>query len=272
MEKRGDYGEFTETLRETFKSLLPDYIGGAHEWLGDKIKGDGTPVGSLDHRADTKLLNLVRIFFPDDNTVGEEDETKTEARPGQAEWSRDGLDGTGNRRMGLNSYGGALSRRQGDSILYAAVFKPYDQMTRGNGFYYAERGKGAWQACAEHTCYHQLLTARDGELERITVMLEGSSKKIFKSPEISALGKILTTRTGFSSCVAAIAVASGHASALVTVDNAPWDNLSSALFIQEAGGIVTDWSGNSLTFANSRNMIAAGNAADHAAIMQAMRS
>jgi fructose-1,6-bisphosphatase/inositol monophosphatase family enzyme len=240
--------------------------------MGDKItlKRDGTPVGSLDHLTLAEMRAVLREYFPGDNTVGEEDAIKNPTNK-VAEWYVDGLDGTGNRRMGLNSFGGAAARRLGDRILYMASFLAVDWALRKNGFIYAEAGKGAWEWYEENQCYHKLRTAAEGELERITVMLEGSSKRFFKSPEVVALGKTLTVRPGFSSCVAAAAVARGKASALVTVNNEPWDNLPSALLIQEAGGIVTDWDGNPLTFANSRNIIAAGNAADHTTIMQTMK-
>lgn len=268
-----NYDGFNEKVKGLFISLLPSYLGGPHERLGDKIKGDGTPVGSLDHLALARLRELVREYFPSDDTIGEEDNagTKSPNKGESPEWDIDGLDGTGNRRMGLNSYGAAIVRRQGDKVLYSAIFRPIDQALRGNGFFYAEHGGGAWQWCDEHRCYHQLHTAEEGQLERITVMVEGSSKKFFKSAQICGLGKSLTVRPGFSSCIAATAVALGNASAFVSVDNAPWDNLPAALFIEEAGGKVTDWDGNALTFATSRNIIAAGNAADHEAILMAMK-
>ncbi len=265
------YEAFTTALRGLFLSLLPNYIGTAHEQLGDKIKGDGTPVGSLDHLALAKLREVVHNYFPADSTVGEEDNIKDENHGERPEWYLDGLDGTGNRRMGLNSYGAAISRRQGDDVLYAAIFRPVDQTLRGNGFFYAENGRGAWQWCEEHQLYHQLHVAREGQLERLTVMLEGSSKKFFKSPQVSELGKTLTVRPSFSSCVAATALAQGHVGALVSVDNAPWDNLPAIIFAQEAGGIVTDWNGDWPTFENSRNIVASGNGTDQRAILKLLK-
>jgi len=266
-----EYTQFTEALRSLFFWLMPNYLGRAHEGIGDKIKKDGTPVGSLDHLALAELRRVVLEFFPDDRTVGEEDGARAAySAEGQPEWNLDGLDGTGNRRMGTNSYGGALSRRRGDEVLYAAIFRPVDQALRGNGFFYAERNKGAWQWCEKHGIYHRIHTARENELERPVVMLEGSSKKLFRPP-VSELGKVITARPSFSACVATTTVAQGRASALVAVDNAPWDNLPAILFVKEAGGIVTDWNGDPLTFQTCGNIIAAGNAADHRAILQILK-
>lgn len=267
------YREFTEELKSAFLKLLPDYIGVAHKRIGTKIKNDGTPITDLDNTSLARLRELFVKHFPDDLIIGEEDKRSEEeireilTRETEYQLTADGLDGTGNYRMGTSSYGASISRRHGHRILYAAEFRPIEQILRGNGFFFAVRGYGAWQWCEEHKTYHRLQTAREGELERVVVMLEGSSKKFFKPP-ISKLGKTTTTRPSFSSCIAATTVAMGKASALVTADNKPWDNWPSILMIEEAGGIVTDWQGNRITPDNCGNIVAAGNTVDHARIIE----
>jgi len=264
---------FTEELRKLFAGLTPLYIGKAHDKRGDKIKNDGTPVGNLDFYAMEKILGLISTYFPGEQTISEEDEKDTDemtrilADQTKCQWTVDGLDGTGNRRMGTNSYGAMVSRRQGDTIIFAAIFRPVDETLYGNGFFYAEYGKGAWQWCDECNTYHRLHTAIHGELERLVVMLEGSSKKFFK-PAMSTLGLKITARPSFSSSIAATTVAMGKTTALVTVENKPWDNWPVILIIQEAGGVVTDWQGNSLALEDCGNIVAAANPEDHATIVK----
>lgn len=265
---------FLRDLRMLFLDLTPRYVGNPHDKRDDKIKNDGTPVGNLDIYAMEKLQRLISKYFPGETTIGEEDKRGAEQMhrllddQEQYQWTIDGLDGTGNRSMGTNSFGAMISRRHGGKILFAATYRPADELLRGNSFFYAVHGEGTWQWCGKCDKYHRLLTAKHGELERLTVMLEGSSKKFFKPP-ISVLGLEITTRPGFSSCIASTTVAMGKASALVTVDHDPWDDWPNACLIKEAGGTVTDWQGKSWT-PNCRNMVAAANPEDHARIVQVL--
>lgn len=266
-----NYAPFTTVLKRLFFGLSPLYIGEAGEEIGTKIKpADGTPVTSLDHRTLERLRSLIAEHFPCDITIGEEDRTGPEEirrlleREDQFQWTIDGLDGTGNLRLGTNSYGAALARRYGNNILYAAAFRPVDYALRGNGFFFAERGQGTWEW---FNYYHPLSAAPADRLDRMVILLEGSSKKFFEPP-ITYLGRAETTRSSLSSCVAATTVARGRASALFTVENKPWDNWPSWLFIQEAGGTVTGWQGEPLTPSNCGNMVAAANGTDHERIIE----
>jgi len=270
------YERFTERLRSLFRENLPRYIGTTDETMGDKIMSDGTPAGDLDNYMLKVLRAVISENFPSDYTIGEEDRKSEEqiqrflSCQDCCQWTIDGLDGTGNRSLGTNSYGAMVSRRLGPDILFAAVFRPIDEALRKDGFYYAELDEGAWQWRGKHKQYHRLRTAQAGELNRVVVMLEGSSKK-FYHPPLTELGKILTTRPGFSSCIAATTVARGKASALVAIDNKPWDNWPALLLIKEAGGIITDWQGNPCAPQNCGTIVAAANKADHELILSITR-
>jgi len=268
------YRDFSEELRKLFIHLTPRYVGKTHDTRDDKIKSDGTPAGDLDRHAMELLRNLIGAeeFFYEERTIGEEDKTNPKemerilSAQDEWQWTIDGLDGTGNRSMRTNSYGAMVARRRGGKILYASIFRAADEKLRGDGFSFAEQGEGAWQWCGDHREYHKLQTAREGELERLLVMLEGGSKKFFKPP-ITDLGSAITVRPSFSSAIAATTVAQGRASALVTVENKPWDTWPAILMIEEAGGIVTDWQGNPWKPESCGSMVAAGNVVDHARII-----
>lgn len=268
-----NYEKFTEEVKSCFCELLPLYIGKAGEEIGTKIKpADGTPVTSLDHYVLKKLRKLIAKFFPGDYTIGEEDQKnpaeiqKILANYHQYQWAIDGLDGTGSLILGTNSYGAMVCRRYGDKILYSAGFRPIDYQLHGNGFFWAENGNGAWEWFETYHAYHRLYTVLPNELPRMTVLLEGGSKKFYKPP-ITYIGEAETTRSSLSSFVAATTVARGKASALVTIENKPWDNWPSILFIKEAGGIVSDFNGNPWIPENCGNIVAAANSTDHARII-----
>ena len=268
------YAEFVKKLKGLCRKLLPLYVGTAHGKVGTKIqtKEDTPPVVDLDNYSLARFRALIARCFPEDYTIGEEDRKSPEemakllAVRDRHQWTIDGLDGTWHFIRGTNSYGAMISRRLGDNIVFSMIFRPIDMALRGNGFFYAERGGGAWEWCSEHRKYHRLKAAAHGSLERTTVLLEGSSKKFFEEP-VSLLGKKITTRPSLSSCIAATTVARGDASAVVTVGHKPWDAWPIALFVQEAGGVVTDHRGDPFSPEDSGNVIAAASNEDHREIL-----
>jgi len=272
------YIDFTRELMGLFVELLPCYIGTAHERAGTKIiaKSDGTPVIDLDNYTLSRLRELIVKQFPGDFIVGEEDRKNDEEirrileRQNEYQWTIDGLDGTWHFIRGTNSYGAMVARRLGNEILYSAIFRPVDMALRGNGFFYAERGQGAWEWCSKCAIYHKLRAAQHGELERITVMLEGGSRDFFKYPPISKLGEKIITRPSLSSCIAATTVARGDATAVITRNHKPWDAWPIISFVEESEGesIVTDHAGNPYSLENCSNIVAAGNKEDHALIIE----
>ena len=271
-----DYSAFTKKLHDCFNSFLPEYIGTTHHRASTKIKADNTPAGDLDNDTLESIRALVLDHFPGDYTIGEEDKKDGKemqeilGRSDQYQWSIDGLDGTGNLRLKTSSFGTMIARRKGNDILYAAIFRPTDEMVRGDGFFYAEHGKGVWQWCSEHWMYEQL-NQPESPSGRLVVMLEGSSKKFFRPP-ISEMGQKVTVRPGFSSSVAITTVVlqdnDGEKSALVMAENKPWDMWPALLFIREFGGIVTDWQGNPAMPDNCGSIIATVNQTDHDYLLQ----
>lgn len=273
------YEQFTKELRALFTTgeLLQLYIGKAGEVTGTKIKStDGTPITNLDKYALNLLRQLISVKFPDDFTIGEEDDYTPEQIQAilsrkDFQWTIDGLDGTGNLITGLNSYGATISRRRGNQVLYAASFRPIDYALRGNGFFFAIPGKGTFEWYESHKEYRKLDASTSTQLERLKIMFEGRSIKFFKPP-LSDIGQKIKTHSGFSSVVASTAVACGQATALVTIDNAAWDNWPSIGMIEGAGGIVTDFDGNHYQLDNCGSIVASGNPADHDRILCILQS
>lgn len=271
--------EFTEGLRLICIDLMPRFIGAAHQKMDTKVKLDGTPVTSLDNYALERFRSFIAARFPDHCTIGEEDKRNAEeisrilGRDGQYQWSIDGLDGTWHYEAGTNSYGAAIALRCGRKLLYAMIFRPVDMTLRGNGFFCAERDGGAWEWCGCKECggkYHRLHTVPHNS-RRLTVLLEGSSKK-FWTTAVRNIGAEITTRPSLSSCIAATTIARGEsleARALVTSGHKPWDAWPIVLMIEEAGGMVTNHQGNLLYSVNDcSDIIAAANPTDHSRIAE----
>lgn len=272
-----DLQGFTEELRMLCLELLPRFVGSAHQKMETKVKEDSTPVTSLDDYAMERFRTLISAKFPDHFTIGEEDKRNEEemrqilGRPDQYQWSIDGLDGTWHFDAGTNSYGAGVALRYGNYILFTMYFRPIDMALRGNGFFYAEKGKGAWEWCGCKECggkYHRLYAAPYNPKRRLVVMLEGSSKK-FWTTAVRFVGAAETTRPSLSSCIAATTLARGNAEprVIVTSGHKPWDGWPLALMVQEAGGIVTDHRGSPYSAEDCSNLIAAANGTDHAHVL-----
>jgi len=272
--------QFFGSLQQVFLMMLPDYIGSAHGVAGTKVslKGDNSPVTDLDRSTLRSIMTLVRDFYPEAIILGEEDGMSDGDlqehlyRDDELQTTIDGLDGTWHLAHGSNSYGAMVSLRKGETILGAAIFRPVDQVLRGNGFYYSKHGNSAWRWCATHSNLEELATAKEGELERVTVLLEGGSKKFWTSPQIQKLAGKYTTRASLSSSIAATIVASGGASGIVTIDNKPWDNWPVISMVEEAGGIVTDWNGNSYQPSTCGNIVAAANQEESDRILEVINN
>ncbi len=270
-----EFEKFTQELRLLcFNNLLQFYIPPSpHNRIAVKVKSDGTAVTSIDHMTLDYFRNLILQNFPDHKTVGEEDKKSPEEMAKILEdqesyyWSIDGLDGTGNLTYGMNSYGAALALRHGPRLLYAAYFRPWDAKCFGNGFFYAEAGRGAWEWCNCQECkgkYHQIHVAPHSD-RRLVVFLEGTSTKFHANGAVHNVGLHVPTRPSCSSCVAATSVARGNseeARALVTLEHKPWDGWPIALMLQEAGALVTDHQGLPYTANDCSNLVAA-NKIDH---------
>ncbi len=271
---------FVRGARYLCRKLSRYYVQPVHTEIKAKVKIDHTPVTDLDHYALESFRRLIEKHFPDQYTIGEEDLLSPDElrrlmfMMNEPQWSIDGLDGTWHFQAGTNSYGAAIARRLGSWVEEAIIFRPIDWALHRSGFFWAARGKGAWEWCSCTKCggtYNRLRTAKHNH-RRLVVMLEGSSREFWNNAALANIGKTLTTRPSLSSCIAATTVARGNAEAraVVTARQNPWDGWPIALFIDEAGGVVTDHAGKPYSAHDCSNLVAAANREDHAAILRIM--
>lgn len=256
-----------EAVRKEFGRMLPLYLRKPGDKRKDKIKPeDGTPVGKLDVYAQDRLIRVVKRFFPNDVFLAEEDMKspkeikKILADQTTYQWSIDGLDGTGNRGMRLLSFGAMLALRKGNKIVLAILFRPADEKLTKDGFFFATE-KGAFNWRGDLGKYKRIRTAKPGQLERTTVLLEGSSKK-FGKPPLSNLVVNITTRASLSSVIAATTVARGEASAYVCEGNKVWDIWPAWRVIESAGGCIANFDGERPTVNNCEDVVIAANPTD----------
>lgn len=202
-------------------------------------KGRHDYVSEVDLLAEQAILQILSTAYPDHAFLAEESGHSASAEAPEAEyqWVIDPLDGTLNFLHGFPQFAVSIAlKRRGD--LYQAVI--YDPMRQE--LFTASRGSGA-----------QL----DGRRIRVSGCKDLASALLgsgfpVRNPDaldsyLEQLAKVLRQSAGVRRPGAAALdlayVASGRLDGFWESGLGPWDIAAGALLIQEAGGIVTDFSG-----------------------------
>jgi fructose-1,6-bisphosphatase/inositol monophosphatase family enzyme len=171
----------------------------------------------------------------------------------------DPLDGTHNFLMGIPLFGTMFAFIAHGVIEWSTIFLPMEELCGNNGFYFAARRNGAWKYQGNEAIKLQVSSQR--VLDRAQVLLEGKSKNVFKSSLAQSIQRnVLRTRNNISMCWSITRVASGGLfpngiDAMVSFDNKPSDNLPGVLFIEEAGGKVSDFSGDTVSLTRCKSLV-----------------
>jgi myo-inositol-1(or 4)-monophosphatase len=202
--------------------------------VSEKRKNDF--VTSVDRESEERIVSRIRESFPGDGFLGEEG-GRRDAAPGSRTWIIDPLDGTSNFIAGFPFWSVSIAAREGSETVAGAVWDPLrDEM------YTAERGSGAF---------------RDGARIRVTERpgLEGAFLATgfpFRSREkidlyLSVFRELFlharAIRRGGSAALDLSMVAAGVFDGFFEFRLSVWDIAAGALLIEEAGGVLTDFSG-----------------------------
>ena len=221
-------------------------------------EGFGNYVTEVDRAAEVAIRDVLGRETPDLAIVGEE----LGGDAASEYWLVDPIDGTVNFIHGFPAVGVSVALIAGGRPIAGAVHAPYLDTT-----WTAAREQGAEQ---------------DGSPLRVSV--RGPDAAIvgtgfpFRSrdrlPEylammVPALERFEDLRRTGSPTLDLAWVASGVFDGFFELGLAPWDVAAGALLIEEAGGIVTDWSGGA---AYLRGDILAGNREIHAALLELARA
>ncbi len=202
--------------------------------LAEERKADHTLVTVADKEAEKKIREVILADFPDHEILGEE--AGAIGEKGKYIWIVDPIDGTTNFHSHVPIFATSIALYQGLNPVLAVINLPaWGKMIT------TEAGKGAFLNGKKLS-----VSDRDG-LEYSTVAL-GYGPDLQLRQEIAAIfSKLITrTRTGriYGSKVAQGAlVALGEIEAFVSDGGSKWDFAATAIAIREAGGRITDFSG-----------------------------
>lgn len=214
-------------------------------------------VTEIDQTIENLIDKEIRSLFPDDAILGEENGT-IEGTSGYL-WVIDPLDGTNNFVKGIPQAGIQIAIHKDNAIVYGVVLNPFVQQ-----MYVAQKGGGAYVEDLRNG-YRVAMHVSDNTLAESMLIYdsgiaqgEANSIAIFNC----FLGNIGWVRVFGVAAVDLPLIALGSADLLVSNIPKPMDIAPGCLFIEEAGGIITDFDGKPWSLHS--NNIVVGNRQNHA--------
>lgn len=211
-------------------------------YLAVDSKGRNDFVSEVDHAAEREIIQILRKAYPNHNFLGEEGGRRGKPDREEYLWIIDPLDGTTNFLHGFPQFAVSIALKHRGQLEQAVVYDPIRQE-----MFTASRGRGA---------------ALNNRRIRVSSQpaLEGALLGTgfpFKHPEhlstylsmFQALFRVCSDirRAGAASLDLAY-VACGRLDGFWEIGLKPWDVAAGALLIQEAGGIVSDFTGGDRYF------------------------
>lgn len=226
-----------------------------------EFKDDSSPLTIADTSINTMVIDVVRATFPDHRVIGEEESFGTEGA--EYAWVCDPIDGTIPFSRGYPTFVFSLALvRNGEPVL-AVVTDPILDRT-----YVATKGGGT-------TCNGvPVHVAAEATFDRNVISVEG----IRTHPRVDELRRRMSEAGAqwcrIQSCIyTAALVAAGTMGAMVYGGENPWDAVTPALLIQEAGGVVSDLDGNPQRYdGNVNGLVVAANPDIHRHLLEMLKT
>lgn len=219
-----------------------------------KSKGDRDMVTDIDLAAESIVKKHIIKNFPGDNIISEE---KPVVRQSEWSWIIDPMDGTHNYIHNINIFGVSIAIAYKQDVLMGVIYMPQE-----NALYFAQRGKGAYRN-------GKRISVSKRKLRQSTLIFD-SSIRYGKDAMLKDLGnlvdEVFNIRMLGSTVRGLTYIAEGKVEAEIEYNDKLWDFAAGLLLIQEAGGRVTDLSGNSWDM-NTKGYVAS-NGQIHQQILQ----
>ena len=220
------------------------------------------PVTEADRNAETAIRGLIKSEFPADGILGEEHGSE----PGSSgrTWIIDPIDGTRAFITGRHTWGTLIALCEGDVPILGIIDQPVLR-ERFVGF------PGTAEVVSlEGT--RGLKTRSCGALNTAVVSTTHPWGYFSRSERTAFELVCEKARMSYfgGDCYGYALLAMGFIDVVIEGRLAPWDVAALIPVIENAGGLVTDWSGK--PFANGGNVIAAGDARVHAEVVKVLAS
>jgi myo-inositol-1(or 4)-monophosphatase len=185
-------------------------------------------VTDMDKYVQKRIISEIKEHFPEDGILAEEGVDESSSKM----WVIDPIDGTVNFAFGLPSFSISIAYVENDEPVLGVVHIPALNET-----YYAEKGSGAYKDGEKiHVSGRKSLKESIG----LAGFFKGFTGKLISTLE----DKVVRIRMLGSIAVGVVYIAAGKADFYVAKRANPWDIAAAHLILKEAGGKITDFSGN----------------------------
>src|SRR3989344_340677 len=207
------------------------------------------------------IIDAIKKNFPEHSILSEE--AGNISGEEQYTWVIDPIDGTINYSYGAAPFRVAICLLEDKKPILSVIYNHI----KGH-LYIAEKGKGATMNGKS------ILVSNNADLKNAIVMTHLSSKKEARGRTIAVLDDIFSESMHmrmFGSSIAAMTyIATGKFDVFFSVQTKPWDIVSGALLIEEAGGKVTDIQGGEISL--DSNSVLATNGKVHGHMLELLKN
>ncbi len=211
-----------------------------------RAKRDNDFVSEIDHKAEQAIIDTLLTAYPKHAILAEESGITGES---EYQWVIDPLDGTTNFLHGFPQYAISIALLHKGQLDQAVVYDPVR-----NDLYTASKGRGA---------FLNERRIRVSKREHLRDALVGTGFPYRDFTHLDAytgmfrdlVQKCSGLRRPGSASLDLAWLAAGHTDGFFEIGLAPWDIAAGCLLIQEAGGIVADFTGEA-TFLQSGHVVA----------------
>ncbi len=256
-----DLTAFIEKLADVAgRTILPFF----RTAIGAEDKSGGgmfDPVTEADRAAEVAMRRLIRETFAHHGIIGEE--FGNDREDAEYVWVLDPIDGTKSFISGIPTWGTLIGLLHNGRPIYGMMAQPFTRESfMGDGKVTTWRGPGL-----DHAPTQRKLHARAcASLSKATLMT--TSPLLYSAQALAAFRRVekaaRLSRYGYD-CYAFAMLAAGHVDCVIESALQPYDVAPLVPIIEGAGGIITNWRGQSA--ARGGNIIAAGDPRIHAAAL-----
>ncbi len=218
-------------------------------------------VSEADIQAEQEIIQILRKTYPNHGILAEE----SGEQPGQDEcqWVIDPLDGTTNFLHGIPHFAISIAFRYKNRLEAGLIYDPIRQE-----MFTASRGQGA-QINDRRIRVSGINLLENALLGTGFPFRHPRHQPAYLSFFNSLFGKCVEIRRAGAASLDLSYVAAGRLDAFWEMSLKPWDMAAGALIVQEAGGLVSDFSGGN-DFMKSGHIVA-GNPKVFKALLQEMQ-
>jgi myo-inositol-1(or 4)-monophosphatase len=220
-------------------AFLRNNVGKVYE-IQQKAGQERNLVTEIDRKSEEIIIQTIKRHYPSHTILAEESGAQTD-HSSKYKWIIDPLDGTTNFTHGLPVYCVSIGLEHNEEMILGVIYDPnLDEL------FTAEKGRGAFLNGK------RISVSKTSTLKH-SLLVTGFPYNIVENPNhaierfVNFLMHAQAVRRMGSAAIDLAYVAAGRYDGFWEVALNPWDMAAGALLVQEAGGKLSDFAGNSFS-------------------------